>query len=58
MLYGVTVWIDAMKYTCNRKKYIRAHRMINLRIAKAYCMTSKEALCIVAATTPILLKIE
>jgi late competence protein required for DNA uptake (superfamily II DNA/RNA helicase) len=58
LLYGAPVWIDAMKYTCNRRKHIRAQRMINLRIAKAYCTTSNEALCIVADTTPILLKIE
>ena len=32
--------------------------MINLRIAKAFCTTSNEALCIVADTIPILLKIE
>ena len=32
--------------------------MINLRIAKAFCTTSNEALCIVADTTPTILKIE
>jgi hypothetical protein len=47
-----------MKYTCNRRKYIRAQRMINLRIAEAFCMMSNEALCIVADTTPITLKTE
>ena len=36
LLYGAPVWIDAMKYTYNRRKYIRAQRMINLRIAKAF----------------------
>jgi len=58
LLYGAPVWIDAMKYTSNRRKYIRAQRMINLRIPKAFCTTSNEALCIVADTIPILLKIE
>jgi len=43
LLYGAPVWIDAMKYTCNRRKYIRAQRIINLRIAKAFCTTSNEA---------------
>jgi hypothetical protein len=56
-LYVAPVWIDAMKYTCNRRKYIRAQRMINLRIAKTFC-TSNEALCIVADTMPIILKIQ
>jgi hypothetical protein len=32
--------------------------MINLRVAKAFCITSNEAVCIVADTTPIILKIE
>jgi hypothetical protein len=57
LMYGAPVWIDAIKYTYNRRKYIRAQRMINLRIAKAFCTTSNEAMCIVADTTPILLKI-
>jgi ribonuclease HI len=58
LLYGAPVWIDAMKYSCNRRKYITAQRLINLRIAKAFCTTSNEALCTVADTTPIILKIE
>jgi len=57
LLYGAPVWIDAMKYTCNRRKYIRAQIIIKLKIAKAFC-TSNEAPCIVADTTPILLKIQ
>jgi len=56
LLYGTPVWIDAMKYTCNRRKYIRVQRMLNLRIAKAFLTTSNEALCIVADMTAILLK--
>jgi hypothetical protein len=32
--------------------------MINLRIAKAYCTMSNKTLCIVADTTPILLRTE
>jgi len=58
LLYGAPVWIEALKYTCNRRKYIRAQRFINLRIAKAFCTTCNKALCIEADTTPILLKIE
>ena len=57
LLYEAPVWIDAMKYTCNRRKYIRVQSMINLRIAKAFRKTSNEAFCIVGDTTPILLKI-
>jgi hypothetical protein len=58
LMYGAPVWEDAMKYDHNRKKYTRVQRMINLRISKAYCKTINEALCIVADTTPIILKIE
>ena len=58
LLYGAPVRIDAMKYTCNRRKYIRVQRMLNLRIAKAFLTTSNEALCIVANTTPSYLKLQ
>jgi late competence protein required for DNA uptake (superfamily II DNA/RNA helicase) len=58
LLCGAPVWIDAMKCICNRRKYIRGQKRINLRIAKAFCTTSSEALCIVGDTTPILLKIQ
>jgi len=51
-MYGAPVWEDAMKYDHYRKKYMRAQRLINLRIAKAFCTTSNEALCIVANTAP------
>ena len=58
LMYGAPVWEGAMKYAQNTKKYMRAQRLINLRIAKAFCTTSNEALCIVANTAPIMLKIE
>jgi len=58
LLYGAPVWIDAMKYTCNKRIYIRVQRLINLRIAKAFRTTSTEALCVVAGTIPIIIKIE
>ena len=57
LLYGAPVWIDAMKYTCNIRKYIRVLRKINLRFAKAFLTTSNETLCIVADTTPTYLKL-
>jgi hypothetical protein len=58
LLYGAPVWIDAMKYAFNRRKYVRPQRLINLRTAKAFCTTSNKALCIVADTTSSILKIE
>jgi hypothetical protein len=45
-----------MKYDYNRLKYIRVQRLINIKIAKAFRTTSSEALCILAGTTPIILR--
>jgi hypothetical protein len=30
LTYGAPVWIEAMKYEHNRKKYIRVQRLINI----------------------------
>ena len=56
--YGVSVWIEALRYEFNRRKYIRVQRLTNLLIAKAYHNTYSEALCILAGTTPIIIKAE
>jgi hypothetical protein len=48
LLYGAPVWIDAVNYDFNRRKYIRIQRMINILIAKAFRTTSNEALCILS----------
>jgi len=58
LLYGAPVWIDAMKYEHDRQKYIRVQRLINIRMAKAYCTTSSGALCILTGMTPIIIKTE
>jgi len=58
LLYGAPVWAEAMKYEYNRLKYIRVQRLINIKIAKAFRTTSSEALCILAGTTPIILRTE
>jgi len=47
-----------MKYEHNRQKYIRMQCLINIRMAKAYCTTSSEALCILMGMTPIIIKTE
>jgi len=52
------IWAEAMKYEYNRLKYIRVQRLINIKIAKAFRTTSSEALCILAGTTPIILRTE
>jgi hypothetical protein len=47
-----------MKYEHNGHKYTRVQRLINIKIVKAFRTTSSEALCIIAGTTPIVLRIE
>ena len=55
--YGDPVWFEAMKHGHNRQKYVRAQRLINLRMARAYRTTSSEALCILTGITPIITKL-
>jgi len=52
------VWKDAVNYEHNRSKYIRVQRLINIRMAKTYCTTSSEALCMTTGMTPIHIKLE
>ena len=58
MLYEAPVWIDAIKYEHNRQKYIRAQRLINLRMAKAYRTISSKALSTLTGTTPKIIRTE
>ena len=52
------MWIEALKYEFNRLKYVRVQTLMNIWIAKAYRMTSSEALCIVTGITPFTIKSE
>jgi ribosomal protein L5 len=56
LLYEAPVWIDVMKYEHNRLKHIRVQHLINIRMAKAYCTTSSEALCILTGMNPIIIR--
>jgi hypothetical protein len=58
LLYGAPVWIEATIYECNRQKYIRVQRLMNLRISKTFRTTSSETLCILAGLTPFTIKTE
>jgi hypothetical protein len=58
MLYGVPVWIKALEKECNKTVYNRVQRLINIKIAKAFRITSNEALCTVTGLTPIVIKAE
>ncbi|KAF2904939.1 hypothetical protein ILUMI_01235 [Ignelater luminosus] len=56
--YGIPVWAKALTKKKNQKKLERLQRIINIRISK-YCRTlSYEASCIVAAETPIIIKLK
>jgi hypothetical protein len=57
LLYGAPVWIEAMKYAYNRQ-YVRVQRLMNISMAKTFCTTSSEALCILVGMTPIIIKTE
>jgi hypothetical protein len=52
------VCVESIKKECNRAKFVRVQRLISLRIAKAYCTISHEALCILTGLTPINIKVE
>jgi len=58
LLYGAPVWIDAMKFEYNKRKYIRIQRLINILTAKTFRTTSSEALSILTGITPIIIKTE
>ena len=46
-----------MNKACYKAKIIRIQRLINIRIAKAYCTVSNEALCVITGLMPINIKI-
>ena len=56
LLYGAPVWAEAMRFEYNRRKCVRVQRLINIKIAKAFRTTSSDALCILAGTTPIIIR--
>ena len=56
--YAAPVWINALDKEVNCKKYNRAQRLINIKIAKSFRTVSNEALCIINGLTPIVIKIK
>jgi len=58
VLYGAPVWIGAMEKKCNKMIYSRVQLLMNIKIAKAYRMTSHEALCTLTGLTPTVIKAE
>ena len=52
------MWLKAIEKGSYKSKLEREQRHINIKIAKAYCTVSNEALCILTELTPIATKIE
>ena len=57
MTYGSPMWCSAIRKEKNRRKIIRVHRMMNIKIIKAFRTISYEASCILSGLIPLDLKI-
>jgi hypothetical protein len=47
LLCGAPVWKGMLNSSCYKDKLVRIQRLINIKIAKAHCTVSNEALCII-----------
>jgi hypothetical protein len=57
ILHGAPVWNSALNKKRQSNKVTRIQRLIQIKIAKAYCTVSNEALCVITGITPIKIKI-
>jgi hypothetical protein len=55
--YGAPVWIECLKRNNNATKLKRVQRLINIKIAQAFCTTSYEVLSALTGITPILIEL-
>ena len=58
LLYGAPVRAEAMRFEYTRIKYVRVQSLMSIKITKAFHTTSSEALCVLAETTPIIIRTE
>ena len=58
LTYGAPVWVEAIRKRKNLTKFKRIHRMMNIKMGKAYRTVSYDASCIIAGVQPIEIKIE
>jgi hypothetical protein len=58
LLYGASVWINAINKATYKLKIIRVQRLINIRLERACRTVSNEAKCILTGLTLIDIKIE
>ena len=56
LLYGTSLWIQAMRFEYNGIKYVIVQRLMNIKIYKAFRTTSSEIICVLAETTPIIIR--
>ena len=48
LTYGASIWVKAIRKNKNLTKYKRIHRLLNIKIAKAYRTISYDASCMIA----------
>ena len=58
LLYGAQVWKGVLNSSCYKDKLVRIHRLINIKIARAYRSVLNEAVCVITGLMPINIKIE
>jgi len=44
LVYGAPIWIKAVRKENHKARLLRVQRLINIKMAKAYCTVSNEAL--------------
>ena len=58
MTYAAPVWSTALQKQFNRQKVNRVHRLINIRILKAFRTLSYDASCVLSGHIPLVIKID
>jgi hypothetical protein len=58
LIYGDPVWRKAIDKVSYKTKLVRAQRLMNIKVAKAYRTVSNDALCVLTGLTPIAIKIQ
>jgi ribonuclease HI len=58
LTYGAPIWVDVLRKNKNLTKYKRIHRLINIKIAKAYRTIPHDASCVIVGVRPIQITIE
>ena len=54
--YCASLWAEAMRFEYNRIKYVTVQSLMNIILSEAFRTTLSEALCVLAETTPIIIR--